>query len=159
MSAKSSRRDGTWWLVTVAGIGCLPKAPGTWGSLAAALFAFALFSYISIYYIIFLIFFMSIIGVWASDRYVRRHGAEDPQEIVLDEVAGQFLALALAPVDWRWYLAGFALFRAFDILKPFPANWCDRHLPGGFGVMVDDLVAGFYVCILLVLAENIIGKL
>jgi len=88
---------------------------------------------------------------------VRRSKAEDPQEIVVDEVAGQLLALAAAPVDWRWYLAGFILFRAFDILKPFPANWCDRSLPGGLGVMADDLIAGLYACILIYLGVFLVG--
>ncbi|MBL8703711.1 MAG: phosphatidylglycerophosphatase A, partial [Rhodospirillales bacterium] len=70
-------------------------------------------------------------------------------------VAGQLLALICAPPHWAWYLAGFALFRLFDITKPFPANWCDRNLKGGVGVMADDLVAGLYAMFIIALGGYI----
>ncbi|MBL8703574.1 MAG: phosphatidylglycerophosphatase A, partial [Rhodospirillales bacterium] len=129
--ASADWRHWSWWFATLAGIGRLPKAPGTWGSLVTALAAFAIFPYISIYYKIILILFITLTGILASAAYAARHRVDDPQDVVIDEVAGQLLALICAPPHWAWYLAGFALFRLFDITKPFPANWCDRNLKGG----------------------------
>lgn len=157
--AAADWRHWSWWVATLAGVGRLPKAPGTWGSLVTALFAYALFSYIPIYYIIFLILFITLIGAFASAAYAARHGIDDPQDVVIDEVAGQMLALALAPPHWAWYLAGFALFRLFDITKPFPANWCDRKIKGGIGVMADDLVAGLYAMIVIAVGAHLVGEL
>jgi phosphatidylglycerophosphatase A len=91
------------------------------------------------------------VGWWASAVYIARKGRDDPQEIVVDEVAGQMLALAAAPRTLVGYAIAFALFRLFDIAKPFPANWCDRRLAGGLGVMADDMVAGVYSFIIMVL--------
>lgn len=149
-------RHWSWWIATLAGIGRLPIAPGSWGSLVTVLVAFSIFPYLSIIYKILLILLIAFVGVWASGVYARRHAAEDPQDVVIDEVAGQLLALALAPPHWSWYLAGFALFRLFDITKPFPANWCDRNLKGGVGVMTDDLVAGLYAMILIALGDYLV---
>jgi phosphatidylglycerophosphatase A len=100
-----------------------------------------------------------VIGVVASGAYGRRQAVEDPQEVVIDEVAGQLLALSLAPPHWGWYLAGFALFRLFDITKPFPASWCDRNVKGGLGVMADDLVAGLYAMILIALGDYLVRSI
>jgi phosphatidylglycerophosphatase A len=97
------------------------------------------------------IFALIIFGVgwWAVTVYVGRVDRKDPQEIVIDEVAGQFLALAAAPPTLLGYGLAFLLFRALDILKPFPANWCDRRLGGGLGVMADDLVSALYVFLII----------
>ena len=129
------------------------------GSVATALLALAIYPYISIYYKILLILFTTLLGIAASAAYTRRQAVEDPQDVVIDEVAGQFLALACAPPHWAWYLAGFALFRLFDITKPFPANWCDRNLKGGTGVMADDLVAGLYAIIFIALGEYLVRSI
>ena len=152
-------RHWSWWIATLAGIGRLPIAPGSWGSLVTALAAFAIFHYLSIIYIFLLISVITLIGVRASGVYGRRQAVEDPQDVVIDEVAGQMLALAFAPPHWAWYLAGFALFRLFDITKPFPANWCDRNLKGGIGVMADDLVAGLYAMILIALGDYLVRSI
>jgi phosphatidylglycerophosphatase A len=91
------------------------------------------------------------LGWLASAAYVARSGRDDPQEVVIDEVAGQWLALAAAPPSLAGYAIGFMLFRAFDILKPFPASWCERRLGGGLGVMADDMVAGGYSILIIVI--------
>ena len=85
---------------------------------------------------------VAALGIWASDVYVRRSGIQDPSAIVIDEVAGQWLALVALPVDPLAYFLGFALFRLFDIAKPWPVSWADRHVAGGLGVVLDDLLAG-----------------
>jgi phosphatidylglycerophosphatase A len=81
-------------------------------------------------------------GVLVCDRYMQRFGrADDPSEIVLDEVAGQWLTVAFLGLGVAPYLLGFVLFRLFDIWKPWPVSWADQRLPGGLGVMADDLLA------------------
>ncbi|MGO1117530.1 phosphatidylglycerophosphatase A family protein [Rhodovibrionaceae bacterium A322] len=130
---------GTW-----GGTGLLPKAPGTWGSLAAlppgallawwggpwALLIGSLLAY--------------AIGTWAANLCIAHFGREDPGEVVIDEVAGQWLTLVPLCLDPWLYLYGFLAFRLFDIFKPFPASWADKNLKGGFGAMTDDMLAGLY---------------
>jgi phosphatidylglycerophosphatase A len=76
-------------------------------------------------------------------------GQKDPGEIVVDEVVGMWITLALVPPSISLYVIGFALFRVFDIFKPWPVNWADRQLPGAFGVMVDDVLAGIYALVIM----------
>ena len=92
-------------------------------------------------------------GIWASGEYKRLSGKHDSGAIVIDEVAGQWIALLFVPLDPLLYGAAFLLFRVFDIVKPFPANWADREMKGGLGVMADDLVAGIYALIVLKAVE------
>jgi phosphatidylglycerophosphatase A len=92
---------------------------------------------------------VALVGWWASSRYVAQTGREDPSEIVVDEVAAQWLALSVVPLSLIAYLAGFVVFRLFDTLKPWPASWADRELSGGAGVMLDDIIAGAYAAITL----------
>jgi phosphatidylglycerophosphatase A len=84
------------------------------------------------------------VGVWAAGATERFLGRTDPGEIVVDEVVGQMVTLLARPeATWKWLLAGFVLFRIFDVIKPFPARRAE-HLAGGWGVMTDDVVAGLY---------------
>jgi phosphatidylglycerophosphatase A len=84
---------------------------------------------------------------------VRRSGVNDPQVVVWDEFVGVWIALFAAPSGWMWAVAGFALFRLFDIWKPWPVRWADRKVHGGLGVMLDDVIAGAYALIVLQFAE------
>lgn len=84
------------------------------------------------------------IGVWAANWVIAKTRIEDPSVVVWDEFVGLWLALLLAPPGWPWMLGGFALFRLFDIWKPWPVSWADRKLHGGFGAMLDDVLAGVY---------------
>lgn len=130
---------GTWF-----GSGLLPLTPGTWGSLAALPFAWIihlLFGWIGLAIATIAV---SALGVWASARMIEIAGRKDPGRAVVDEVAGMFLTLLLVPRLWWAYAIGFALFRIADIVKPFPADWCDKHLDGGIGVMADDLAAALW---------------
>lgn len=87
---------------------------------------------------------VSLIGWWAAELYAGRLGSNDPGEVVIDEVAGQWLVLLAAPLDLWYYVAGFVLFRILDIAKPWPARWADRALHGGLGIMLDDILAAGY---------------
>jgi phosphatidylglycerophosphatase A len=152
--ARSLPRGAAFWqphvlLATWFGTGLLPKAPGTWGSLAALPFAWAIQSEFGAVALAVAAVAMALAGWWASATYVRRARLKDPREIVVDEVAAQWLVLAVAPLSLTYYAIGFALFRAADILKPFPANWADRAVGGGLGVMADDLLAAPYAMAIL----------
>ena len=92
------------------------------------------------------------LGLWASHRYMAAYGVHDPGAIVIDEVVGQWLTLALLPVTPTAYLLGFVLFRITDMVKPWPARWIDRTMADALGVMLDDVVAGIYAGALALLA-------
>ena len=138
-------------IATVFGIGLLPKAPGTWASLAAVPLAWLLDYLVGRTGIVVAGVAIALIGIWASQVYVSHHRVEDPGEIVVDEVAAQLLVLAVVPLSLLSAVAGFLLFRLFDIVKPWPVSWADRTVKGGFGVMLDDLLAAGYAAIGLLL--------
>ncbi|MBL8700215.1 MAG: phosphatidylglycerophosphatase A [Alphaproteobacteria bacterium] len=119
-------------------------ASGTWGSLAALPFGWILQAQGGSLALLLAAAVATVAGTLASNRLLAHGGDQDPGYIVIDEIAAQWLALAFAPPSWWGYLIAFAAFRAADIVKPFPANWCDRNVHGGLGVMLDDLVAGLY---------------
>lgn len=129
----------TWW-----GSGLLPRAPGTWGSLAALPFAWGIALLGGWPALAVATVGVFAIGVWSAGVYAERTGGEDPGAVVIDEVAGQWLVLIPAPLDPLWYAAGFVLFRLFDIWKPWPVSLADRQVKGGLGIMLDDILAGCY---------------
>lgn len=137
---------GTWFWS-----GLLPVTPGTWGSLAALPFAWAIqgrWGGIGLVVGAALVF---AAGCWAAGVIVAASGVEDPGAIVVDEVAAQWLVLAAAPQSIALYAAAFLLFRAADILKPWPASWVDRNMPGALGVMLDDVISALYAAIVVAL--------
>jgi phosphatidylglycerophosphatase A len=139
------------WIATGFGSGLSPIAPGTAGSLAALLPWLALATLPLPYYALALIIAF-LLGVWACAWIVKQLGVADPGFAVWDEFVG--LWIALAPLagrsrSWAWIAAGFILFRIFDIWKPWPVSWADRHVHGGLGVMLDDVIAGLYAAIVL----------
>ena len=95
-----------------------------------------------------------IFGTWATNKYLQKSDTKDPGTIVIDEAAGQLLTLAFIPVELWWYLLGFGLFRAADIIKPWPASWAERVLPGALGVMSDDIFAALYPMAILYIAHS-----
>ncbi len=131
------------------GAGLLPKAPGTWGSIAALPIAYAIVRWGSLEILAGATIAVFIIGVWASEIASKEMGVADPSEIVIDEVAGQWLTLLVVPPDLILYLCGFLLFRLFDIWKPWPISWADQKIKGGLGIMLDDVIAGVYAGLLL----------
>jgi phosphatidylglycerophosphatase A len=136
-------RNPLHWLAFGLGSGAAPKAPGTFGTLAAIPLYLLLqpldpLVYIGITALLFLF------GVWLCDRVSRDLGVHDHGGIVWDEWVGLLVTLWLAPPGWWWLLAGFLLFRLFDILKPQPIRWIDQRVRGGMGIMLDDLLAGLF---------------
>lgn len=127
----------TWF-----GVGLIRGAPGTWGSLAALPCAAGLQLLGGPWLLAAATGLVALAGLWASGRYAAALADGDPGAVVVDEVAGQWLALVPLPLDLWWYATAFALFRLFDIAKPWPIGWLDRNLAGGRGIMADDLAAG-----------------
>lgn len=145
-SSPSPGRDPWLWLAVGLGSGLAPVAPGTAGSALAALAYFAL-GRLAWPAQVAAIVVVTLLGTVAATRGERVWG-EDPGRVVIDEVAGQWLALLAVPPTWGWIGAGFLLFRLFDITKPPPCRRLE-HLPGGLGVIADDLAAGLYARLLL----------
>jgi phosphatidylglycerophosphatase A len=144
-------------LATWFGVGYAPIAPGTWGSLAALPFAALIAWLAGPWALVPAAAVLFLLGCWASDRVSRDSRASDPQYVVVDEVVGQWLTLAVAPLDPLAYGLGFLLFRIADILKPWPAGWADREIKGGLGIMLDDALAAIYSAGLLWLAVHYLG--
>jgi phosphatidylglycerophosphatase A len=134
-------------LATAFGAGYLPKAPGTFGS-AVGLLLWLVLPHV-LWVQLLAIALVSVAGIWSATVAERHFGRRDPREVVIDEVAGMMITLAVIPqaTGW-WMLIAFLLFRAADIVKPFPVNRLER-LPGGLGIMADDLMAGVYANLVL----------
>lgn len=154
--AEMKWHDPVCLIATWFGAGLLPGAPGTWGSLAALPFAWMLVWLGGPWALVLAMAGLFCIGVWAAQRYTRAAGMKDCQNVVVDEVAGQWLALLFVPLDGVAYFAAFMLFRGFDIFKPWPASLADRKLSGGPGIMLDDIAAGGYALALMHLGLNVI---
>jgi phosphatidylglycerophosphatase A len=162
-SAAAVAGRAPWWAMVVAtwfGTGLSPKAPGTVGSLGSLVLWAPLVLLESAWWVRLLATVVVFaLGTLAANAIVKAKGAEDPQIVVADEVAGMGVTLLFA-THGAWSLAaGFVLFRVFDIWKPWPVRWADRNVKGGFGVMLDDVLAGVYACALLVLAERFLFPL
>lgn len=136
------------FIATGAYTGYLPKAPGTWGSAMGVLVWCAIRSLSpGVYWsIVGGLCVAGIISAGAVEKIVDRG---DPGLVVIDEIVGQLITLGFAPLHPGVALAGFVLFRLFDILKPFPVAWVDQHVHGGIGIMFDDIVAGCYALAVL----------
>ena len=144
-------------LSTWFGCGLLPHIPGTWGSIAALPFAWLLIAWGGWISLLLAAAALFPIGIWASGRYELAAGRDDPGEVVIDEVVGQWIALA-PPAIWIpdmpallfASIPSFLLFRVFDIWKPWPVNAFERRYKAGLGIMIDDVIAGLYVICLII---------
>lgn len=140
-------------LATLFGIGKLSKAPGTLATLATIPIWYVLAQAGPIIYMA-IVFILFPVGVWASQVYENQSDSHDSKEIVIDEVVGFLITMTWMPFTWQSVLFGFLLFRFFDIVKPPPIRQLDKKIPGGFGVMVDDVAAGIISSILMQLIYN-----
>ena len=130
------------------GAGLAPVAPGTFGTVVGVLIGLGL-TPLGFVPRLLLVAGICVVGVWLCGESARRLGEHDHPGIVWDEIAGYLLAMLAAPPGWPWILAGFCLFRLFDIWKPWPIRDLDHSLGGGIGIMLDDLVAGAYAAVVL----------
>jgi len=134
-----------YFLACGFGSGLSPVASGTTGTMAA-IPILLLLSWAGLETWQYLLIVVAVIfsGVWLCGKTSKDFGVDDHPAIVWDEFAGFFVTMVAVPVTWYWVLAGFFLFRLFDVIKPWPANWLETNLPGGWGIMMDDVQAGIY---------------
>jgi phosphatidylglycerophosphatase A len=137
------------------GAGLMPRAPGTFGTIVAVpIVAF----FMQFGWQVHAAFAMAacVTGVWLCGESARRLGVHDHPGIVWDEIAGFTITMLAAPLKWQWFLAGFALFRFFDILKPWPIREADHRLRGGLGIMLDDVIAGVFAAAILLALTTVV---
>lgn len=141
-------RNPVHFLAFGLGSGAAPWAPGTFGTLAAVPLWYLLAqTSLPVYLTLTLVAF--VIGIWLCGRTSRDLGVHDHGGIVWDEFVGYWITMIAVPVDWIWALLGFVLFRLFDIWKPWPIRPIDRHVHGGLGIMLDDVLAGAFAALVL----------
>jgi phosphatidylglycerophosphatase A len=133
----------TWW-----GVGYVPRAPGTAGTIAAIPF-FLLLSRLPLSVYLPCVLGIGLVACWAAGEAERIFREKDSQRIVIDEAVGLFITMTALPPTWPYLIGGFCLFRCFDILKPPPIRLIERKVKGGYGVVLDDVLAGIYAQISL----------
>ena len=154
--AAAVRRHPVHWLAFGFGAGLAPRAPGTvgtlWGvALYAALGGLPLWQHLVVAAILF------VSGIAICGHSANLLGVHDHPGIVWDEILGGYLTLLVVPPAWPWIVAGFVLFRFFDIVKPRPIRDLDHRLGGGLGIMIDDVVAALYAAAVLIVIQYFIG--
>lgn len=130
------------------GSGTIPIAPGTFGTLAAIPFYLLLRPLPLSLYVLFTIFFIAA-SSWLCERVSREIQSHDHPGMCIDEFVGFFVTMINAPHGWTWIILGFLLFRIFDIWKPGPIKWLDEKIHGGFGMILDDVVAGLFAMVII----------
>ncbi|HHI93560.1 MAG TPA: phosphatidylglycerophosphatase A [Gammaproteobacteria bacterium] len=144
--SKNSAPSSVWrnpihFLAFGFGSGAMPFAPGTFGTLAA-LPVYLLMQPLNLWAYLTVVVVMLLVGIWLCHVTSRDLGVHDHAGIVWDEIVGYLITMIAAPSGWQWMVAGFVLFRFFDIIKPWPIGWVDRRVHGGLGIMLDDVLAG-----------------
>ena len=130
------------------GSGLAPRAPGTAGTLVAVPLYWLIADWSLAWYSVFLVA-ATIAGIWICGAASRELKVHDHPGIVWDEFVGYWITMWAVPAEWVWMLAGFVVFRVFDIVKPWPISHLDRTVKGGFGIMIDDIIAGIMACVTL----------
>ena len=155
LTPKQIMADPVLFLAFGFGSGLARKAPGTMGTLAAIPVYWLFYQTQSLLIYSVLTVLVTVVGIWICDEAANKLGEHDFGGIVWDEVAGYLITLWFVPLSWQTMLAGFVLFRIFDIIKPWPIKWLDQHVQGGFGIMIDDVLAAVFAGGLLFLIVNL----
>lgn len=133
--------ENPWYFIAFGfGVGAIPFAPGTFGTLIAIPF-YAILANLPIYLYGLIVLLGFIFGCVVCGKGAEQLGVADPSGLVWDEIIGYWLTMIAVPMTGWTIILGFVLFRFFDILKPWPISWCDKHIKGGFGIMFDDIIA------------------
>lgn len=150
----SSLKGTANFIALGAGLGLAPKAPGTFGTLLGIPLLLIMPHNLIAYAVIVVVLFA--LGVWCCDVCAKNLGVHDHPGIVWDEVVGYLITMAAVPRDIWWVLAGFAVFRFFDIIKPWPISWVDKQVHGGLGIMLDDALAAFFALLVMQVAVHLL---
>ncbi len=154
------------FFLTLFNIGKIKYAPGTWASFATCLVFLILINFFSLIFIFYITLFILMYSFFAINNSFDSFKNNDPQEIVIDEVVGQMLPLLVIPIyetlyfapTYFYVLSGFILFRLFDIWKPFPINYIDNNTKGALGIMLDDIFAGLFSIIIMIILFFFLGS-
>lgn len=146
--SRLSLKNPIHFLALGFGSGLAAKAPGTFGTLAA-IPVYLLLAQLPLAWYLAVTLVCVIAGIYICDKAAKDMGVHDHGAIVWDEVAGLLITMIAAPAGILWLAVGFVLFRLFDILKPWPIRWLDAKVEGGFGIMIDDVLAGVFALICL----------
>lgn len=138
------------------GSGAAPRGPGTVGTLLAVLLYLPMASLSWPAYLL-VILVSGLAGIWICGKAARDLGVHDHGGIVWDEFVGFWITMFLAPAGWLWILFGFVLFRLLDIFKPWPIKWIDKHVGGGIGIMLDDVLAGIMAALCIQATLVLVG--
>lgn len=152
--------DSVWrkplhFLAFGCGAGAIPVAPGTFGTLVA-IPLYLLLQHLPLLAYLGVVLLMTVVGIWLCDRTAAEIGVHDHSGIVWDEIVGYLLTMIAAPPGWLAVVLGFVLFRLFDIVKPWPIRQADRRVGGGFGIMLDDVLAAIYAGLILQLIMRVL---
>lgn len=148
-------KDPVVFLALGLGSGLSPVAPGTAGTLLTVPLVYFLQQQSLLIYLLATLFVL-VTGSWICGYTARKLQVHDHSSIVYDEVAGFLITMIMVPAGWYWMFSGFVLFRFFDAIKPWPISWFDKNIDGGFGIMLDDVIAGLISLCCLLLAQWII---
>lgn len=148
-------KDPVVFLALGLGSGLSPVAPGTAGTLLTVPLVYFLQQQSLLIYLLATLFVL-VTGSWICGYTARKLQVHDHSSIVYDEVAGFLITMIMVPAGWYWMISGFVLFRFFDAIKPWPISWFDKNIDGGFGIMLDDVIAGLISLCCLLLAQWII---
>ena len=143
-------------IATFGGCGLLPRAPGSWASLAALPIAVGIHVLAGPGGLIAAILVAAAAGWWATSVYLSRCDETDPDAVVIDEVIGQWIAVVAVPPAAVYYAGAFLLFRAFDVFKPWPVGWLDRRVGGPLGVILDDVAAGALAAAVMLIGQRLL---
>lgn len=154
IDARQVFSDPVLWLAFGFGSGLAPRAPGTAGTLMA-IPLFLLLDPLPLAGYLLATVVITLAGIWICGRASQILGVHDHPGIVWDEFAGYLITMVMAPEGWTGVLAGFVLFRLFDIWKPWPIGWADRKVHGGLGIMLDDVLAGLMAVAVLWMAGQV----
>lgn len=150
---KVALKTPTGFLAFGFGSGLAPFAPGTFGTLAA-IPLYYLLAMLSWPFYLLTVIIAFLLGIYLCEQASKSLGVHDHGGIVWDEFVGLWLTLFLIPNQWYWVMLGFMLFRFFDIVKPFPIKWLDKKVKGGFGIMIDDVIAGLFAWAVLMIVVS-----
>jgi len=152
----SAKNKFVYWLAIGFGSGLAPKAPGTAGTLVA-IPIYLLLNQLLLWQYLVVLLVMLIAGIWICDVAAKGLGVHDDPSIVWDEIVGYMITMIASPPGWIWVIAGFVLFRLFDVLKPWPIRLIDKKVKGGVGIMLDDVLAAVFALVVLQISQTLLS--